>query len=181
MIATTVVKIVDPGLVRIIGNAVISIFEGYDPATIKSRIRKSISDYMLNLKRRDRIPKSDIIAIIESIEGVDSVNFFFISEKNENNQKNLMNLTNISASQKNQQLGIDSFGDIIIGRNELVIMRGGWSDRYGTLYKEGIADNSPCSLNINIASITPKNFINDAARSQKSAIINSNSSTVPTR
>ena len=181
MIATTVVKIVDPTINRIIGNASISIFEGSDPTTIKNQIRKSISDYMLNLKRRDLIPKSDIIAIIESISGVDSVNFFFTSEKNEKNYDVIKNLKNVTPEQKAQQTGIDAFGDVVIGRNELVIMRGGWKDRYGTYYQESINQDAPCSLNINITKIVPRTFITESAKNQKSIIINSNSTTIPSR
>jgi hypothetical protein len=181
MIATTVVKIVDPTINRIIGNASISIFEGSDPTTIKNQIRKSISDYMLNLKRRDLIPKSDIIAIIESISGVDSVNFFFTSEKNEKNYDVIKNLKNVTPEQKAQQTGIDSFGDVVIGRNELVIMRGGWKDRYGTYYQESINQDAPCSLNINITKVVPRTFITESAKNQKSVIINSNSTTISSK
>ncbi len=181
MIATTVVKITDPTINRIIGNVAITIFEGNDPTTIRNQIRKSVADYMLNLKRRDRIPKSDIIAIIESISGVDSVNFFFISEKNEKNYNVVKNLKNVSEESKAQQLGIDSFGDIVIGRNELVIMRGGFKDRYGTYYEEGISQTAPCSLNITISKIIPRTFSTESAKNQKSVIINSNSSTIPSR
>ena len=175
MIATTVVSIVDPAITRIVGNAMVSIFEGNDPTTIGNAIRKSIASYMLNLKRRDRIPRSDIIAIIEAIPGVDSVNFFFISEKNESNQKVVQNLTNVSQAQKDSLVGMDQFGDIIIGRNELILMRGGWSDRYGTDYAEGIVDGRPCALNITITSIVPNTFTNEAAKVQKSNIIKNNS------
>lgn len=181
MIATTVVKITDPTINRIIGNVSITIFEGNDPTTIKNQIRKSVSDYMLNLKRRDRIPKSDIIAIVESITGVDSVNFFFISEKNEKNFNTVRNLKNVSEDEKARQLGIDSFGDIVISRNELVIMRGGFRDRYGTYYEEGISQTLPCSLNVTISNVVPRTFSSESAKSQKTAIINSNSATIPSR
>lgn len=181
MIATTVVKITDPTINRIIGNVAITIFEGSDPTTIKNQIRKSVADYMLNLKRRDRIPKSDIISIIESISGVDSVNFFFISEKNEKNYNVVKNLKNVSDAEKANQLGIDSFGDIVIARNELVIMRGGFKDRYGTYYEEGISQVAPCSLNITVSQIIPRTFSTESAKNQKSVIINSNSPTIPSR
>ena len=136
---------------------------------------------MLNLKRRDRIPKSDIIAIVESITGVDSVNFFFISEKNEKNFNTVRNLKNVSEDEKARQLGIDSFGDIVISRNELVIMRGGFRDRYGTYYEEGISQTLPCSLNVTISNVVPRTFSSESAKSQKTAIINSNSATIPSR
>jgi len=181
MIATTVVKIVDPAITRIVGNASVTIFEGNDPTTIKNQIRKSIADYMLNLKRRDRIPRSDIIAIIEAIPGIDSVNFFFTSQKNEQYQISISNLTNVSQAQRDSLVGINNFGDVIIGRNELVIMRGGWKDRYGTTYKEGIDRSLPCALNVDIASVIPNTFLTESAKSQKSVIINSQSQTIPNR
>ena len=40
---------------------------------------KNLDEYFLNVNRRDRIPRSDIISIIENVEGIDSVNVFFIS------------------------------------------------------------------------------------------------------
>jgi hypothetical protein len=78
-------------------------------------------------------------------------------------------------------VGINNFGDIIIGRNELVIMRGGWEDRYGTVYKEGIDPSLPCALNVDIAGIIPNTFLTESAKSQKSVIINSQSQTIPNR
>jgi hypothetical protein len=181
MIATTVLKIIDPQITRIVGNASVTIFEGNDPTTIKNTIRRSIADYMLNLKRRDRIPRSDIIAILESIPGVDSANFFFTSQKNEANQITMQGVANLNQATLSQQVGIDSFGDIIIGRNELVIMRGGWTDRYGVYYKEGIVEGQPCALNIDIPYVVPNTFNSESAKAQKSVIINSNSQTIPNR
>jgi hypothetical protein len=158
MIATTVVKIVEPVIARYVINIIISIFEGNDPETIKQSIRKGISDYMLNNKRRDKIPKSDFVALIEGIDGVDSVSLFFIGQKNEENQIAIKNLTNVSNAQYEEIIGMDSFGDIIIGRNELVILRGGWDDRNGTSFTEGIVAGKPGPLNITVASLVPRNF-----------------------
>jgi hypothetical protein len=158
MIATTVVKIVEPVIMKYIANVVLIIFEGYDPETIKNEIRSKISDYMLNNKRRDRIPKSDMIAIIEPIIGVDSVSFFFTGQKNEEYQALVSTLTNVSQTQLDTVIGMDEFGDIIIGRNDLVILRGGWTDRNGNYYTEGISDGKQGPLNISISSIVPVNF-----------------------
>jgi hypothetical protein len=158
MIATTVVKIVEPIITRYVINVVISIFEGNDPETIKQTIRKRFSDYMLGNKRRDKIPKSDLIAIVEGIDGVDSVSLFFIGQKNEANQIAIKGLTNVSDSQYNETIGLDNFGDILIGRNELVILRGGWSDRNGTFFTDGIVAGKPGPLNVTVASIVPRNF-----------------------
>lgn len=158
MIATTVVKIVEPVITRYVINIIISIFEGNDPETIKQSIRKGISDYMLNNKRRDKIPKSDFVALIEGIDGVDSVSLFFIGQKNEENQIAIKNLSNVSDAQYTEVIGMDSFGDIVIGRNELVILRGGWTDRNGTSFTESIVAGKPGPLNITVASLVPRNF-----------------------
>jgi hypothetical protein len=158
MIATTVVKIVEPTVARFVGNAVITMFEGYDPETIRQAIRKKISEYMLNLKRRDFIPKSDMIALIESVEGVDSVSFYFVGEANEKNQQLMSGLSNVSQEQLQQQVGLNEFGDIIIGRNQLVVLRGGWTDRNGTEYQTGIVTGKPGPLNISISKVVPMNF-----------------------
>ena len=133
-------------------------FEGYDPETIRQAIRKKISEYMLNLKRRDFIPKSDMIALIESVEGVDSVSFYFVGEANEKNQQLMSGLSNVSQEQLQQQVGLNEFGDIIIGRNQLVVLRGGWTDRNGTEYQTGIVTGKPGPLNISISKVVPMNF-----------------------
>ena len=171
MIATTVVKIVQPVTTRYVANVVLGIFEGSDPETIKQSIRKRISEYMLSLKRRDKIPKSDFIAIIESVPGVDTVSFFFVGQKNEENQIMIKNLTNVSQAQLDETIGMDQFGDIIIGRNELVLLRGGWTDRNGTFYTESIVDGKPGPLNITVASIVPRNFRSELSAGLKSQII----------
>jgi len=174
MIATTVVKILDADIKRYIGSVSMSIFEGYDPEVLKDKVRDRISQYMLNLKRRDRIPKSDIIALIEGIEGVDSVSFFFVGEDNEKYHRTVDNLSNASSAQLNRQIGLDDYGDIIIGRGELILLRGGWTDRYGTVYEEGIVSGKPSALNIAITSINPRNFLNNLNAQTKAKLMESN-------
>jgi len=175
MIATTVVKIVQPVITRFVGNAILSIFEGSDPETIRQAVRKKISDYMLNLKRRDKIPKSDIIALIESVSGVDSVSFYFIGQANEQNQINIQDLDNVSQAQLDEVIGMDQFGDIIIGRNQLILLRGGWTDRNGTSYTEDFVDGKPGPLNVTISSIVPNSFRMELNSSMKTQIINQGS------
>ena len=174
MIATTVVRIVEPEIKRFVANVVITMFEGYDPETISQAIRKKVSEYMLNLKRRDFIPKSDIIALVESVEGVDSVSFYFVGEANEKNQTLLRSLTNVSDAQLQQQVGLNDFGDIIIGRNDLVVLRGGWTDRNGTEYQQGIVQGKPGALNVSIAKIIPMNFNMSLNAEMKSQLIKNN-------
>jgi hypothetical protein len=174
MIATTVVKILDPEIQNFVGNLVLSIFEGYDPEIIKDKARSSIAEYFLNLKRRDRIPKSDIIAIVEAIEGVDSVSFYFVGQTNEEYHTAVDKLPNVSTAQLNRQIGLDEFGDVIINTGELVLIRGGWTDRYGTYYEVGIVPGKPSALNIVISSINPRTLSTQLNSEQRAKIIAQN-------
>ena len=58
-------------------------FEGYTKDEIYNAVRDKVSEYLLNITRRDKLPKSDIIYILEEIEGIDAVNVRFISETEE--------------------------------------------------------------------------------------------------
>lgn len=174
MLATTVVKILDPQIQNFVGNLILSIFEGYDPEIIQDKCRTAISEYFLNLKRRDRIPKSDIIAIVEGIEGVDSVSFYFVGQANEEYHASVDNLPNVSTAQLNRLIGLDVYGDIIINSGELILMRGGWTDRYGTTYEVGIVPGKPSALNINISSINPRNLSNQLNSEERARIIAQN-------
>jgi hypothetical protein len=121
----------------------------------------------MNITRRDRLPKSDLIAIIEGVDGVDSVNIRFVSESEETARKNgyyvsktvtvtpstptLETIGNgkqkfvffkrtVVETQVNFEpnaalpesvIGLDSFGDIILGKEDVAMFRGGWLDRDG--------------------------------------------------
>jgi hypothetical protein len=174
MIATTVVKILQPEITKFVVNVILSIFEGYDPEIIKDQIRQITSGYFLNLKRRDRIPRSDLIALVESIEGVDSVAVYFIGEDNEAYHATVDDLPNASEAQKNRQIGLDNFGDIIIGRGELILIRGGWEDRYGVAYEDSIVPGKPSALNIQITSVNPMDFLAELNMETKARLIASN-------
>ena len=173
MIATTVIKIVEPIISRYVANLIFSIFEGYDIETVKKEIRKKVSEYMLKTTRRDTIPKSDLIAIIEGIEGVDSVNFYFICQNNEENQIRLNSMQNVTEDQRSQVLGLNDFGDIVIGRNELIVLRGGWTDKNGIYYTESIVEGKPGPLNITISSVSKKDYRAELNMETKSEIIKS--------
>lgn len=149
-IVTSVVKIVDPIVSRFVLNVSLVTFIGYNTETIREKIIQAASDYFLNNKRRDRIPQSDLIKIFEAVEGVDSVNVNFISENDENLLKSDILTT---------PLEIDEFGDIIIGRETLPLIRGGWSDRNGIFYYDGLFSEKPCSLNIFFKKITQKRLV----------------------
>ena len=174
MIATTVVKIVEPKISRYVGNAVITIFEGFDPGIIKDKIQSTISQYFINLKRRDKIPKSDMVALIESVPGVDSVSFYFVGQANEAYHATVDVLPNVSASELNTNIGFDEFGDIIIGRGELVVLRGGWNDRYENYYEVGIVPGKPSALNISIKGVVPTTYLSELSAETKAQLIAAN-------
>jgi hypothetical protein len=85
---TSEVEIVKPILKEYSINVVLRYFENYDKDVLRDEIRTKLNDYFLQNNRRDRIPKSDLIAIIENIKGIDSVNVFFVSRENEEAIKN---------------------------------------------------------------------------------------------
>ena len=148
-IVTTVVKILDPVLTKYVVNIALTIFEGNDPETIKSQITSILSDYFLNIRRRDKIPRSDLIAAIEAISGVDSVSLYFVGESNEAAKLQ---------SPNSPDIGFDEFGDIVMGKDEIVVISGGWEDRNGIYYDYGAGMNTLSSVNIDIRSIVPVTY-----------------------
>ena len=80
---TTEVVFVKPQVRKYSMDINIRYFEGYTKQEIFVNVRKAVSDYMLNITRRDKLPKSDIVYILETIDGIDAVNVRFISETEE--------------------------------------------------------------------------------------------------
>lgn len=144
----------------------IKYYERYDKNKIWSDVRTSLSNYFLNINRTDFIPKSDIISIVENIDGVDSVNAYFISEENEEAIKNgfyidkiewINPLTHLRETitkkvelkdGEDPRLGLDSFGDIKLNKNEIAIIKGGWSDRFNNSYDIELKANTLCGLSL---------------------------------
>jgi hypothetical protein len=166
-VVTAEVRIKDVIIEKYVLNIVLRYYDNVDKGEISNQIRKRLNDYFLNVNRRDRIPRSDLVAIIEGITGVDSVSVFYISEENEaairngyyfvpvygtdpaTDQQVLIENKKIMLTEgQDPQLGLDEFGDVVIGIDELAIIRGGWEDRNGNFYEEIPADNALCSLNI---------------------------------
>jgi len=134
----------------------------YSDATqdsVNSQILTAISDYFLDLKRIDRIPKLDIIRLLSNIRDIHSVDIQFVCKKNEEYHRdgalgleysnlnfNSSSNTNISFPSSSslydpsKVIGLDPvLGDIIFEASELPILRGGWYDRNGVYY----SDESP--------------------------------------
>lgn len=97
--------ILDPKMPQFAVNIFIQMWEGYSFDAIKEEIVSSVSDYMISNTRRDRIPVSDFVSMIEAIDGVDSVSVFFDADKNN------------SVYYGDGNYGIDEFGDIILSRS----------------------------------------------------------------
>lgn len=175
-IITSEVEIIDPILVKYVMNVFLRIFDSYDPKEVENEVLSAITDYLLRVNRRDKIPKSDVIAIVESIPGVDSVNISFVSELNE---KAIIDGFYIKTTQSIDQvrgiktpiktkvmlsegedpnLGLDDFGDIRIGLNEMPIFRGNWYDRAGTYYEDGISETDFSSVNIVVKETISENI-----------------------
>lgn len=140
---------------RFVLNISLIIFEGYELSSIRESIISKTSDYFLRNTRRDRIPQSDIVRVIENIDGVDSVSVWFDADKN-----------NITIYQDNY--GIDSYGDILLQRyvedafgNKVPVkdiyplIRGGWESYRGVYYDDSIQKDKLSNVNIQLRGITP--------------------------
>jgi hypothetical protein len=97
-------RIIDPIFAKFAMNIFIQILSTHEFSAIKSAIISEISDYLIANNRRDRIPVSDIIKIVEGVDGVDSVTVYFDADKNNSNYFG------------NGQYGIDQYGDIVLTR-----------------------------------------------------------------
>jgi len=181
---TTEVKIVDPKVQYFKMDVKVRYFEGFNKQSLYSEIRAKISEYLINITRRDRLPKSDIIAILEGIEGIDSVNVKFSSEKEETarrlgyyisetvrvtpstttledigngKQKYVFFKRTVTKQQVNFESGaalpenvinLDSFGDIILEKEEVALFRGGWQDRDGVVIEDDARLGEMAALSI---------------------------------
>ena len=198
-VVTAETRIVDPIIKKYALNVVIRWFENYDKDAIRIEIRKNLDEYFLNVNRRDRIPRSDIISIIENVDGIDSVNVFFISEENENAIKNgyyeipvygtdpitdqrvlIENKKIVLKKGEDPQLGLDSFGDVVIENNDLAIIRGGWEDRNGTYYEPIPEANKISSLNVFYKEGIENNLYNKIQQEKYNSVKRNRGTTIAT-
>jgi len=198
-IVTAEVRINDPVIKRYAMNIVIRYVEGFDKDEIHASIREQLSTYFIYINRRDRIPRSDIISIIENVDGVDSVNVFFISEENEKairdgfyevpvygtdpvtDQRVLIETNKITIrGDEDPQLGLDEFGDVVIGPEDLAIIRGGWDDRNGTFYEATPNKNALSSLNIFFKGSIPNNLYNKTQQAKFNDLKRNRGTTIAT-
>lgn len=100
-------RILKPLYPRFSVNVQVRIWERFTYQDIYNRIIERLSDYFIDCTRRDRIPKSDLIALIEGIEGVDSVDIHFDADRNNRN---------IYGGTDENYYGIDEHGDVVLSR-----------------------------------------------------------------
>ena len=192
---TTEVKIVEPKVQYFRMDVKVRYFEGYSKSNLHSEIRAKISDYLINITRRDRLPKSDIIALLEGVEGIDSVNVMFTSEKEETarrlgyyvseivtvtpstptlegigngKQKYVFFKRTVTKNQVNFEPGsplpenvinLDSFGDIILEKEEVALFRGGWQDRSGSIIPDDARMGEQAALSVYFEEPAIKNTV----------------------
>lgn len=183
----TEIDIVDPIIKKYVTNIFLRVYDNVEIKNIKNNIIEKLSQYFLSVKRRDKIPKSDLVAIIENVPGVDSVAITFISEENEKailngsyqkriEKTSVLGLTEVIYETvklkegEDPQLGLDSFGDIDIGKNETPIIRGNFNDRWSNWYEDTISDELLSSVNIFISDTITDNLSTKIRNSKKSSI-----------
>lgn len=144
---STDIRIVDPVPTRYVLNISIIAFEDVDIEIIKRDILNALGNFFIQNQRRNRIPKSDLIKIVEGVNGVDSVSIYIVSKKNEDAK-----ILNPNAA----TVGVDEFNDIVTENSELPIIKGGFTDRYGNVYADGLSEEALGSVNIQVKSIVPR-------------------------
>lgn len=143
-------RIVDPNFVRFAINIFIQMWSNYNFESVKSNIITNISNYLIHNTRRDRVPVSDLIKIVEGVPGVDSVSIFFDADKNN------------AKYYGDGNYGIDEYGDIVLNRtitdsignsievNDLLpLFRGPFTSCNNIEYSDDL-DSLTCSVNITL-------------------------------
>jgi hypothetical protein len=141
-------------------NMSLILWEGYNYDNIRENIISVTGEYFMNITRRDRIPVSDLVKLIEAVDGVDSVNVWFDADRNNFDIYRTF-------------YGIDDYGDIILERyvndawNNKVpvrdifpIFRGGFTNASGVFYEDSLNKSKLSSLNIQVRGYTNKSLNN---------------------
>ena len=149
-------------------NMSLILWEGAEYDTVRETIISSCSTYFLKNTRRDRIPVSDLIKVVEDVDGVDSVNLWFDADKNNYDIYRTF-------------YGIDDYGDIILERkvkdawnNDVpvkdiyALFRGNFESFNGVFYEDGTAKSELSTVNIQLRGYTPK----DSNAKNNQAILN---------
>ena len=113
---------------------------------------------MMNNNRHDRVVKADLISTFKTINGIDSIDLIFVGENNENYHKSGSGSTSIQTTYDvNTMIGIDPvMGDIIVNKDEVPLIRGGWKNRQDVFFYDTPFDNGLNSVNIIFEGVTPR-------------------------
>lgn len=168
---TSNVIIIQPKISFYVVNIYVRRYQNDVKENIKNQLIDVVSNYFVDNERFDRIIKSDIIKTIKNqIDAIDSVNVEFISKKNEDyhreGKKSMSTNSNVLEDEvnviknrkvykkkpynKDAYLGIDPVqGDIMVEKDELPVLRGGWYDRNNLYYNDTpTISNGLSSINI---------------------------------
>lgn len=174
-------KIDSPKLSYYSMNVFVIFFDDVIQETVNNEIRQKVSEYFLDFKRMDRVPKKDLINVISQVDGVDSVDISFVSKKNEDyhreyiqkdmNRRNsdLATASDLTIEKAfpdynpSEIRGLDPvLGDIVFEASELPIIRGGWKDRNGVFYSANPGESVGfSSLNIIKKGTTPRKNVTE--------------------
>lgn len=161
-------KVTSPKLSFYIMNIFVMSYTDSTDDSVNAQILDKISEYFLNLSRIDRIPKLDLIRELSTITDIHSVDIQFVCKNNEDYHSENMKIvtdkvnkydssynTDISVSTLNinynpsTTIGIDPvLNDIVFNPDEIPLIRGGWYDRNGVYYSDGIDSTGLKSVNI---------------------------------
>lgn len=162
------VRIIDAQIKRYVINITTRVYDDAVETNVINSITNTISEYFTYQMRRDRIPPSDLVRLLDQLNDIDSIDVSFMSEDDEAYHREFL----IKASQfkienerfpenyeiimsdgntynVNTTIGMDPLlGDIVIEKDEIPIIRGGFSDRYNNYYNEQPGDGQFSSVNI---------------------------------
>lgn len=155
----TGVKVISPIIRHYVINIGVRMKDGYNKTQVKNNVQKAIANFIVSNSRADIIPSSDIVVALDNVGGVDTVTVSLVSEYNEtahingyyykewvewNDDDTKFETKRIKyALNDGEELGIDN-GDIVMEQSELWILRGGFTDRFGQTYADGLSNGLGC-------------------------------------
>ena len=167
-VITNEVHIIDPVIRKYVVNVTTRIYDDAVETNVINEITDKIADYFITQMRRDRIPPSDLVRILDGISDIDSVSVDFVSEQNEDYHKEFIIkadafqrinsrrpedteiiMSDGTTYDRQKTLGLDNIlGDILIDKQELPIIRGGFKDRYNNEYSLQPATGKFSAVNV---------------------------------
>ena len=180
-ILNSVLYFKDPIFKKYAINIHITNWENASKDSIRNKVIEDLSTYFVSFDRKDTLPKSDIIAIVEGIDGVDSVDVQFVCEDVEtylkkqfddgitigtqlikmdssfSNYELMMRAILLSDAGKNMiSSHFDEYGNLKLNKLEIPVIRGGWVDRFGQLYYDLVDKDKLGSVNVIFVGETKK-------------------------